>query len=487
MLANFKHKHKLKKSDFKARLPGLRAQLLEVQNTLRTANFPVIVVFAGVDGAGKSEVVNLLNEWMDPRFLLNCAYTEPTIEESDRPEFWRYWRDSPPKGQIGLFLSAWYSRPLLARVKKHMLDDDFERCTERICKFEKMLATDGALILKFWMHLGRKQQKKRLRALESNPSTSWRVTDTDWANWAMYDRFVEAGEAVLQATDTEHAPWRTIDGANKYYRSIAVAEQILEAIQQHMETPRPVSGSVNFEPSPVQYLAQADMDQHLGKESYRENLVQAQGELNLLSRQARERGISSLLVFEGWDAAGKGGTIRRILHALDPKYYRVIRIAAPGEEESAHHYLWRFWRHLPRAGRVSIFDRSWYGRVLVERLEGFAEADEWQRAYDEINEFEKELTESGIVVCKFWLHITPQEQLRRFQERENTPHKAWKLTDEDWRNREKWDDYEVAVDDMIHATSNQLAPWTIVPANDKYSARIQVLKTFCDQLRKGLE
>ena len=509
-LADFVHSHKLKKREFDARLPALRAELLEAQNSLRTANFPVIVLFAGVDGAGKSEVVNLLNEWMDPRWLINRAYVRPSGSDTDneQPVFRRYWKDLPPRGQIGLFLSAWYSQVLLGTVAQRVPAEDFPQHAERIRRFERTLATDGALILKFWMHLDQRHQKKQLKRLEANPATAWRVTHTDWAHWAMYSRFVQAGDQIIDATDTEMAPWRVIDGADHRHRSITIAQHLLDAIKTRLKDSaqrevihdgpssdtsakrvKPSTEEVvktKFQPSRVNWLSSVDLKQTLAKKEYRSRLAQSQGELNRLCRQAKQQNVASLLAFEGWDAAGKGGAIRRILQALDPRDYRVIPTAAPTEEEHARHYLWRFWRHLPDPGKITIFDRSWYGRVLVERIEGFARPDEWQRAYDEINEFEQELVESGILICKYWLHISPEEQLRRFEERKNTPHKRWKLTDEDWRNREKWSEYEEAVNDMIQRTNTTLAPWTLVPANDKYTARIQVLDTVCDRLRSTL-
>jgi polyphosphate:AMP phosphotransferase len=487
-LAEFVHSEKLKKRSFEARLPALRAELLEVQNSLRKANFPVIVLFAGVDGAGKSEMVNLLNEWMDPKWLTNRAYDRSSDldAEQELPVFRRYWHDLPPRGQIGLFLSAWYSQVLLGSVAQRVSESEFPRHVERIRQFERTLASDGALILKFWMHLDKRRQKKQLEKLEANPSTAWRVTHTDWAHWAMYNRFVVAGDQIIDATDTELAQWRVIDGADHRYRSMAIGEHLLEAIKNRLDTPSSTAKTRDHTPSPVNWLSRVNLKQSLNKKGYQQRRDRAQGELNLLCRQAKQQKVSSVLVFEGWDAAGKGGAIRRILRALDPRTYRVIPIAAPTVEEHTKHYLWRFWRHLPKAGNITFFDRSWYGRVLVERVEGFARADEWQRAYNEINEFEQALVESGIMICKFWLHIDPDEQLRRFKERETTPHKAWKLTDEDWRNREKWDAYESAVNDMIQNTNTPIAPWTIVPANDKYTARVNVLETACEHLRNTL-
>jgi len=489
------------KEKFKAEVPALRTELLGIQQQLSAASFPVIVVFAGVDGAGKGETVNLLNEWMDPRYIVTRAYEEPSVEERERPEYWRYWRDLPPDGRIGFFLSSWYSAPVLDRVHRRSAPAAFDAQLDRIAAFERMLTDDGAVILKFWMHLGKKAQQKRLRTLEKDPLTRWRVTKRQWQNWRMYDRFVSAGERVLQRTSTVSAPWEIVEGLDEAYRSLTVAKSIRDGIRSALadgrgtrETPKPVRRATATKPKvrraaggqPPTILNSLDMSQAVSKKAFTVELEKFQGRLNLLHRKAKDKGLSTILVFEGWDAAGKGGAIRRLTAALDARSYQVIPIAAPTDEERAHHYLWRFWRHLPRAGRVTIFDRSWYGRVLVERVEGFATEPEWRRAYSEINEFEDELVDHGVVLIKFWVHITQEEQLRRFKEREGAQYKKWKLTDEDWRNRQKWSDYESAVNEMVERTSTGVAPWTLVEGNDKYFARLKVLKTACSSIARAI-
>jgi polyphosphate:AMP phosphotransferase len=498
---------RIPKEEYNRRVPTLRAELLDVQQQLTRARFPVIVVFAGVDGAGKGETVNLLNEWMDPRWTITRAYGEPSDEESERPEYWRYWRDLPPKGRIGLFLSSWYSRPVLDRVNRRKGAARFDHELDRIAAFERTLTDDGVAILKFWMHLGRQAQKKRLRKLESDPLTRWRVTTLQWQHWRMYDRFVAAAERTLQRTSVGAAPWTIVEGADEAYRSLTVATTLRDAIRQALAE-RNGAGpgtqlAVAFSPSarrsrapsarvspsaaaPATILNNLDMSQSVSKKAFEGKLEVLQGRLNRLQHRAQNKGISTIFVFEGWDAAGKGGAIRRMTAALDARSYQVIPIAAPTDEERAHHYLWRFWRYLSRAGRVTIFDRSWYGRVLVEQVEGFATDAEWRRAYSEINEFENELVESGIALVKYWLHITPDEQLRRFKEREKIRHKRWKLTKEDWRNRKKWPDYERAANEMVERTSTRLAPWTLVEANDKYFARLKVLRTACEAMERTL-
>jgi len=494
---------RVSKADYEAALPALRVELIELQQQLRNADFPVIVLFTGVDGAGKGGTVNLLNEWMDPRWLQTRAYGVPSDEERERPEFWRYWRDLPPKGRIGLFLSAWYSRPVLDRVYGRQKDGDFDRNLDRIIAFEELLADDGAVILKFWMHLGKKAQKRRLNSLEKDPLTSWRVTKTDWDHWKKYGSFVDAAERLVMRTSRAHAPWMIVEGEDERYRSLAVGRRLRDAIRARFDSepagppPSERAGSeVATAGDPVDsslepafertVFSTLDMDASVDTADYAKRLPKAQARVNRAYRRARDAGRSTVMVFEGWDAGGKGGAIRRLTAAMDARDYQVIPIAAPTDEERARPYLWRFWRNLGRAGRVTIYDRSWYGRVLVERVEGLAAPHEWRRAYAEINDFERQLVESGTIVIKCWLHITPDEQLSRFERRQEIPFKRWKLTDEDWRNREKWPEYERAAHQMIGQTSTSLAPWHLVPANSKRYARLAVLDTVCEALEKAV-
>jgi len=503
---------KVSKKEFHEQVPALRAELLEIQQKLLKEKFPVILVFGGVDGAGKGETVNLLNEWLDPRWLITRAYGPPSDEMSERPEYWRYWRDLPPKGLIGIFLSTWYSRPILDRVYGRTTDAEFDEALDRVVAFENALADDGALILKFWMHLGKDEQKARFKKLEKNPLTKWRVTQTDWDHWHKYDEFIAAAERAIMKTSTGHAPWQIVEGLDENYRSLTVATSVLNSIVKRVNEakvqrklkreleaqkgPSPVTvgdvievdaGATVVRLPKMTVLNSLDMNQVLEKKEYRKDLEAFQGKLNQRYREAKSLGISTILVFEGWDAAGKGGAIRRVTAALDARNFQVIPIAAPTDEERVQHYLWRFWRHLSRAGRVTVFDRSWYGRVLVERVEGFATEDEWKRAYAEINDFEEQLVNHGIVLCKFWMNITKEEQLARFKAREEVAYKRWKLTDEDWRNREKWDEYDIAVNEMVEKTSTTLAPWTLVEGNDKRFARVKVLNTVSDRLKAGIQ
>lgn len=483
---------KLSKEEFQAQEPELRMRLLEAQEELKQAPFPVLILIGGVDGAGKGETVNLLHEWMDPRYLETHAFGPPSDEESERPEGWRFWRVLPPAGRIGIFFGSWYTRPIVERVYKKTKDEDLDAALIRINAFEKELVDDGALIIKFWFHLSKAAQKARLHSLEKNPKTRWRVTKMDWKHFKLYDRFRRISERALRTTSTGEAPWTVIEGTDKRYRSVAVATHILETLSKRLEESRAKEAPATVEkraPSakdPYTLLDTLDLSQAISDAKYKRDLEKYQGRLNMLYREAKEKGRSAILVFEGWDAAGKGGIIRRITPAMDARDYQVIPIAAPTEEERAHHYLWRFWRRLPRAGRVTIFDRSWYGRVLVERVEGFASPEEWMRGYSEIVSFEEQLTQHGILLLKYWVHIDSDEQLRRFKAREDTSYKHYKITAEDFRNREKRNDYELAANEMLDRTGTEFAPWHLIEANDKQFARIKALKIFCDRLEKSL-
>ena len=484
------------KEEYRVAVEHLRVELLELQGQLRErARFPVIVVFAGVDGAGKSETATLLSEWMDPRWIVTRAFGASSDEERERPRYWRYWRALPPRGRVGLFLSSWYSPPNLDRVNRRINATTFDEQLGHIADFERTLADDGAVILKFWMHLGKSAQKKRLKKLESDPLTRWRVTKKQWKHWRMYDKFIAAAERTIQRTSTSRAPWTIVEGADSRYRSLRVGTLIRDALRDRLAGDRGARANAtiagrkrNGKPlgRSSSILERLNMSRALDKERFRSALERSQGRLNVLHRRVSDRGKSTILVFEGWDAAGKGGAVRRIASALEPHAYQVIPIAAPNDEERGYHYLWRFWRHIARAGTLTIFDRSWYGRVLVERVEGFAAPADWQRGYAEINEFEEQLVEHGIVVVKYWLHITRDEQLRRFKAREASPIKNWKLTEEDWRNRKKWNDYAAAVNEMVERTSTRLCPGHSSKPMTSYYARLKVIDTVCERLEQAL-
>jgi AMP-polyphosphate phosphotransferase len=486
---------KVSKQDYEAALPQLRTDLINAQFDLKRADFPVLMMLAGDDRVGCNEVLNILHEWMDARFLQTSVFGEMSEEERSQPRFWRLWRALPGRGEFAIFGGSWATDTIDLRFRQLIDDLQFDRLCGHSQGLEKLLVADGALVLKFWIHLPKRELKRRVKKADKRKGRrSWQVEEADRRILEHYDEALPWLQRFLRLTDWSEAPWTIVEGSDDRHRNLLVARTVLERLGKHLAARAAAPATAQRAPKPAApapgagggILDRVDLDQTLPYDEYREQLAKRQGQLHRRIDRARPKGITSVLVFEGWDAAGKGGVIRRITSALDAGEYRLVPIAAPTDEEKAHHYLWRFWRRLPRAGEVVIFDRSWYGRVLVERVEGFAPEPVWRRAYEEINDFEENLVERGFVLQKFWLQIDRDEQLRRFTEREQKPYKKYKITDEDYRNRERWDDYVSAVDDMVVHTSTDVAPWHLVPANDKRFARVAVLDAVCDALKRRL-
>jgi polyphosphate:AMP phosphotransferase len=485
--------HAVEKEEYERQEPELRTALLEAQYELiEKKKVSILVVVGGVDGAGKGDTINQLNEWLDARHVRTHGMGPATDEEASRPDYWRFWRLLPPKGKIGVFMGSWYTTPILDRVFKRTRAVELDSEMDRARHFERMLSDEGVVLLKLWFHLSKKEQRERLERLEGDKRTRWRVTPDDWRHFEIYDRFRSVSERALRQSSTEYAPWLVVSGADRRYRELAVGRALLEGMRRGLtrEKTAAVLPAVPHTPPAVDgktLLDTLDLDgSRLEKEEYEKRLEREQGSLNVLTRSPKFAKRSLLVVFEGADAAGKGSAIRRVTAALDARQYAVVPIAAPTDEEREQPYLWRFWRHVPPVGKVLVFDRSWYGRVLVERVEGFAPPADWTRAYTEINDFEEQLTESGTIVVKLWLQVDADEQLRRFREREQTGFKRYKITQEDWRNREKWAHYRSAANDMLERTSTEIAPWTLVAANDKRFARIKVLETIVGALQRAL-
>ncbi len=484
--------HRIDRATYKAEVPGLRTALLQAQYALlQQAQRAVVVLINGVDGAGRSETVNTLNAWMDPRHIRTEAFDVMTDEDRRHPEMWRFWQVLPPKGHMAILFGSWYTDPIVSRVYGRDDADRFARRLERIRHFERMLVAEGVVLVKLWFHLPKKAARDRLKALAADPRTAWRIGPREKAHLKRYDDFIVASDEALRKTSQGEAPWHVIDGRDEAYRHLTAGRTLLTALQQARQ-PQESSGAPTVPmvapPLDGKTLLQAlDYGKRLSRERYERQLERWQGRLNALSRDPRMRERALVVVFEGMDAAGKGSTIRRLVAAWDARYYRVVPIAAPNENERAQPYLWRFWRYIPPHGRAVVFDRSWYGRVLVERVEGFCSPADWMRAYDEINAYEEQLTEAGVIIVKFWLAITPEEQLRRFRERESTPYKQHKITPEDWRNREKWPQYELAVQDMVDRTSTRVAPWHVVASDDKLWMRVRVLETLGRTVERRLE
>ncbi|GAB2945128.1 polyphosphate:AMP phosphotransferase [Aquaspirillum soli] len=489
--------HKIDKARYQEEMPELRQALLDAQYELREkGDFPLIILINGFDGAGRGETLHQLNEWMDPRLIQVSAETalfSSSEESAQRPWMWRYWNALPPKGRTGVFFGSWYSDVLFGRVYDKTDEKQAMLQIGQILAFEKKLCAEGALILKFWFHLSKEKQKKRLKSLEADKKSAWRVTETDWNHHKLYDRIYHQAEQLLRMTSTGEAPWVLVEGEDARYRDLTVARVIYQALRSRLNRGGERRHHAAAEVAPLlppvdglQLLDTLVLDRTVDKEEYKTELAVLQGRLHELTRHPNFKKQALVVVFEGNDAAGKGGAIRRVTAALDARRYRIVPIAAPSQDERAKPWLWRFWRETPKKGGITIFDRSWYGRVLVERVENFCSEHEWMRAYNEINNFEQQLVAGNIIVVKFWLAISSEEQLKRFKEREETGFKRFKITEEDWRNREKWDQYKDAVCDMIDRTSTQSAPWTLVEANNKLYARLKILRTLCNALESRL-
>ena len=486
MFEAFESGTKVSKADYTEAVPDLRVRLLNAQFDLRRADFSVLVLLGGDDIQGVNDMLDVLHEWLDARYIDTRVMLRPTEDERERPLFFRYWQSLPAAGRIGIHLGGW----AVGAVRDQVLGEPSEAIRAQrirhIRNFEAALVADGVLLVKVWLHLSPKEHERR----NGKPAKKRDRENHEEANWIadQLDETLTAAESILQKTDSAEAPWWIVEGTDERHRNLTVARALLEAVEARLErTVAPAPATPVPSPPLPDVLAAVDLSAHLERDEYKRRLDEQQERLLDLALRARKDGVSTVLVFEGWDAAGKGGCIRRITRPLDARDYRVVPISAPNDVERAHHYLWRFWRELPRAGRMVIFDRSWYGRVLVERVEGFAREDEWRRAYEEIRDFEEQITEHGVALAKFWLQIDPDEQLRRFEAREQTPYKKYKITPDDYRNRDKWDDYVAAVNEMVVRTGTDDAPWHLVSANDKRHARVTVLEETCAALERALE
>lgn len=463
----------------------LRVGLVNAQFDLRRAGLSVILLVAGDDRPGVDEVVKLLHEWMDARYLDTRVLGEQ--DDGGRPPLWKFWNDLAPRGRIGLYVGGWAAEAVRLCLDDELPPAGFERYLQHAARFERQLAADGTLVLKFWLHLPRRELKARVAGLRAGEDHPWQIQASDRAILERWTRWLPLAKRILEATDSAATRWHVIDGTRERSRNVAVASLILRALEKHLRTPRPPRRLPAVRRAAPNVLGGIDLALRFRDEpTYAAALDKQQATLAKLSRAARQRGLSTVLVFEGWDAAGKGGAIRRLTHALDVRNYRIVPVAAPSEEERARHYLWRFWRQLPLPGRFTIFDRSWYGRVLVERVEDLARPDEWQRAFAEIREFEDQLVQHGTVLLKFWLHIDAGEQLERFEAREHTAWKKYRIGADDYRNRARRRDYVQAANDMLAETHREETPWHLVPANDKRYARVAVLKAVNQSLRVAL-
>jgi len=484
------------KEEYKKIISELELRVGALQRDAKELKIPVMIVFEGWDGAGKGTLINRLILPLDPRgFRVYLTHTAQSEEEIMRPFLWRYWNKTPEKGRISVFDRSWYRRVLEDKVNKTVSQLQINQSYNEINHFERQLTDDGNVIIKFFLHISEKKQGKRLKEMKKDAAMSWRViTEKEWKHHKQYDKYLMAYEKMLENTDTDYAPWTIVESHDRRFAEIKIFNTVIEALEKKIEEVKLVQKSksekkvvpIKLASLGTSALDKVDMKKKYSREEYQKKVGELQEKMRQIEFKMYKKRIPLVVMYEGWDGAGKGGNIKRLVQLMDPRGYEVNPVAAPNDIERAHHYLWRFWRDIPKAGHMAIFDRSWYGRVLVERVEGFCKENEWKRSYKEINEFEEQLVNFGVVVVKFWMHIDKTEQMRRFKERQEISYKQWKITDEDWRNREKWDAYKVAVDEMLFRTSTTYAPWTIVEANSKYYARIKVLKTIIKAMEEKL-
>ena len=512
MLEKVDLNRKMGKKEYKVLMDELQPKLSYLQRACKEQEMPVMIVFEGLGAAGKGTLINKIIEPLDPRGFTVHATAVETKEERMHPFLWRFWTKVPAKGRISIFDRSWYRRVLVDRFDGETSKEQLAYSFSEICSFEKQLTDDGVTIIKFFAHISKKEQKKRFDHLLADKKTAWRVTKDDLLRNKQYDAYLKMNEEMLEKTDSEYAPWNILECTDCEYAAAKMTEIVVSALEtaiakkKEMDINRKepeeiktadtqaadtaeenLTEDIELQNLKSSALAGIDLSKEMDRETYKKELLRLQTRLSELHNELYKYRIPVILAFEGWDAGGKGGAIKRLTQALDPRGYMVHPVASPNDIEKAHHYLWRFWRSLPKDGHIAIFDRSWYGRVMVERVEGFCREDEWKRAYHEMNEMEQQWAHHGTVVIKFWMHIDKDEQERRFKERQENPAKQWKITDEDWRNREKWDAYEKAVDEMFIRTSTTYAPWIVVEANSKYYARIKVLQTVVDALEKRIK
>ncbi|MCI6513031.1 MAG: phosphate--AMP phosphotransferase [Coprococcus catus] len=488
----------LTKNEYKEMMDKLAPKFAALQREARAKGLPVMVVFEGWGASGKGTMISRLIQPLDPRGFKVFTIQAENEEEHMHPFLWRFWTKTPAKGRMHIFDRSWYRRVITEQMDAPMDQKRLDAAYHQILSFEEQLSADGTLIIKFFLHISADEQEKRLKKLERSSETKWRVTKADWKHFKQYKAYLPMYDHMLEQTDMSWAPWHVIEATDREYAAVKVMTIVAGMIEERLNEENAKESRSHLaeraqeelpgteETMRTTVLDGVDVSLTMTKEDYKKRLSVLQKELTRLQNEMYLKRIPVVVALEGWDAAGKGGAIKRLTEPLDPRGYEVVPTAAPNDIEKAHHYLWRFWRAMPKDGHMTIFDRTWYGRVMVERIEGFCSQAEWRRAYREINQMEQNLTDHGVIVLKFWLQIDKDEQERRFNERMEDPEKQWKITDEDWRNREKWDAYVKAVDEMILRTSTTYAPWTIVEADSKYYARIKILETVVRALKNRI-
>ena len=577
---DFKAK-KMAKEDYKPVHDELVGKLVVLQQEARSKGVGLVVLVEGWSGAGKGSRISDLVYELDARATRVCE--TPDIDPKvavkfpgnawgvlgDRPLMQGFWQELGERGEITFYDRGWYTAAAeqalfgltgadpkelkkLAKAMKKLPDGERGAAAVRSAlagdviggyqeiarNFEKMLSDDGYVVVKLFVHVSKKAQRKRLENLRKNPDTAWRVSERKLELTKYYDDAYAVYDELLKGSNFDFAPWTVVNGEDRRTANIQIASALVDALEGALSAgpdaaaeeakakaaanSEALSGAAGggaeaaqaddadaaakayeeqaaaqstLAPKGSDYIIMAgypQIDHSVPKpriddaDEYRTLLKEEQARFRKLQEEAYRKRVPLMVMYEGWDAAGKGGNIKRIAQAIDARAYRIFPSPAPSKIELAHPHLWRYWTRIPQAGKVGIYDRSWYGRVLVERVEGFATPEQWSRAYDEINAFEHELVQWGTVLLKFWVDITPDEQLARFEARAADPAKTWKLTDEDWRNRDKYPLYKAAVDDMFRLTSTEFAPWTVLESDSKWYARIQALKAINGALEARL-
>ena len=502
MLEQIDLSKKMSKKEFKERMAVLEPELGRLQRECKELKIPVMIVFEGLGAAGKGYQISRMIRALDPRGFAVFSVGKETEEERMHPFLWRFWTKTPAKGQIAIYDRSWYRRVLIDRFDRITPPEQLPYAYDEINSFEQQLADGGNVLIKLFLCISKKEQKKRFEKLLESPSSAWRVTKEDLKRNRQFDEYKQMNDEMLEKTDTDYAPWMLVESMDREFATVKIYTAVITALQAAVQKVKKKEAQKNKkeeeqeseQTTPVikdavlrtSSLNSVNLSLKLTHTQYKKKLTELQKEITLLHGELYRRRIPMVIGFEGWDAGGKGGAIKRLTETMDPRGYRVNPTAAPNDIEKVHHYLWRFWQNMPKDGHIAIFDRTWYGRVMVERIEKLCSEEEWHRAYQEINDMEKNLYQHGAIVMKFWMQIDRDEQERRFKERMENPEKQWKITDEDWRNREKWDLYEGAVDDMLVRTSTIYAPWIIVEGNCKYYARVKVLQTVVDAIRERL-
>lgn len=466
------------------------------------------------------------------------------------PVMQQFWKALGQRGNMTFYDRGWYSvaaqhvinmlpkKGKLSKKERAAVEAHTARMLPSIEDFETQLRNDGYLVIKFFLHISEQTQRERLVGLYSDPATKWRVTQSDLEQLEHYSQSYRVYDEMLKRSNFKAAPWILLDASDHRRVNLSVAQTLVTALERELSRPKnsaaleaeakakensaaAVAGSVagderertdeenqllrlqaeheaaamsahaptmtRFIPSAhIPSLDEVDHSLALTHDEYKLQLKAEQERLRRIELEMYIRRVPMMIMYEGWDAAGKGGSIKRVAQALDARSYTIFPSPAPTKPELLHPHLWRYWTRLPKAGHVGIYDRSWYGRVLVERVEGFASTDQWSRAYEEINEFERDMVDWGAILLKFWVDISPETQLQRFEARENNPAKSWKITAEDWRNRDKYPQYRAAVDDMFRLTSTHNAPWIILESDDKYYARVKALRIINEAIEKRL-